>query len=37
MMLDFGRHTIFILASYGLSVVVLGGLVLHTLHRNRRD
>ncbi len=36
-MLDFGKHTVFILASYGLSFAVLAGLVIYTIRRSRRD
>ncbi len=34
-MLDFGHHTVFILAAYGISVTALGGLIWHTV-RNRK-
>ncbi|MGJ8564135.1 MAG: heme exporter protein CcmD [Alphaproteobacteria bacterium] len=36
-MLDFGKHAIFIWAAYGLSALVLGGLVVTALKRNKHD
>ena len=30
-MLDFGKHTVFILAAYGISLTALAGLVIYTL------
>ena len=35
-MIDFGKNTFFILASYGISILTLGSLVLLTLRKPRR-
>ena len=35
-MIDFGKNTVFILASYGVSFVTLGVLVILTLRKPRR-
>ena len=35
-MLDFGKHTVFILAAYGISLTALAGLLIYTL-RGRND
>ena len=35
-MIDFGKNTVFILASYGVTVLVLGILVLLTLRKPRK-
>ncbi len=35
-MIDFGKNTAFILASYGASIVTLGALVILTLKKPRR-
>jgi heme exporter protein CcmD len=35
-MMDFGKNTAFILASYGASILVLGALVVHTLRKPRK-
>jgi len=35
-MMDFGKNTAFILASYGISILTLGVLVIHTLRKPRR-
>jgi heme exporter protein D len=34
-MIDFGKNTAFILASYGVSILVLGTLVILTLRKPR--
>lgn len=36
-MLDFGSHASFIWTSYGITFVVLLGLVLYAIKRNRHD
>ncbi len=36
-MLDFGKHALYIWASYGLSALVLGGLVLHTFIARKKN
>jgi|GEM_PF-2775312 len=35
-MIDFGKNTVFILASYGVSILTLGTLVIITLRKPRR-
>jgi len=35
-MLDFGKHTAFVLASYGVTLIALLGLVLFTYLRGRK-
>lgn len=35
-MLDFGKYAIYVWSAYGASALVLGGLVLATLRRNRK-
>lgn len=36
-MLDFGKHAVFIWSAYGLSALVIGGLVFQTIRRGRND
>ena len=36
-LLDFGKHALFIWSAYGLSAIVLGGLILYTIKRGRHD
>ncbi len=35
-MLDFGKHTAFVLSTYGLSVLGLSGLIIYTYLRGRK-
>ena len=35
-MIDFGKNTLFILASYGVSIATLGTLIVVTLRKPRR-
>ena len=35
-MIDFGKNTAFILASYGISILTLGTLIVLTLRKPRR-
>jgi len=35
-MIDFGKNTAFILASYGISILTLGALIILTLRKPRR-
>jgi len=35
-MIDFGKNTAFILSAYGVSLLTLGALVIHTLRKPRK-
>jgi len=35
-MIDFGKNAVFILAAYGVSILTLGALVIHTIRKPRR-